>query len=77
MKKYKLLRFNHCYINDDEKFVICLLEGNKKDGYKFLGRYKDSMMPIQEFTVFSRIVPNDDHWKEIDPELYLKHFMFA
>ena len=70
MKKYKLLRFGHCYINQEGDFVIGLLHGNKRLGYTFAASHAHPNVMLGQIQVLSRIVPNDDHWMEIDPEAY-------
>ena len=70
MNKYKLLRFGHCYINQEGDFVIGLLGGNKVSGYVFAASHAHPNVMLGQVRVHSRIVPNDGHWMEIDPETY-------
>lgn len=65
MKKYKLLRFGHCYINASGDLVIGLLHGNKKRGYTFAASSAHPAMFLQNLWIPSRIVPNDGHWTEV------------
>lgn len=65
MKKYKLLHFGHCYINESGDLVIGLLHGNKKHGYKFAASSANPAVFLQEILIPTRIVPNDGHWIEI------------
>ena len=66
MKKYKLLRFGHCYINSDGSFIIGLLHGDKRHGYWFVAHHVDPMVVcLDKIMVLNRIVPNDGHWTEI------------
>lgn len=73
MKKYKLLRFGHCYSTKEGDFVIGLVSGYHKHGYTFLASHSTHLMYIERLYIGSRIVPNDGHWIEIDP----KHFSAA
>jgi hypothetical protein len=68
MKKYKLLRFGHCYLNSSGDLVIGLLHGNKKHGYKFAASSANPSAFLREVWIQTRIVPNDGHWTEIGPK---------
>jgi len=70
MKKYKLLRFGKCYINKEGDFTICLLGGNKHNGYQFAGSHANPVVFLGKFYLLSRIVLNDKHWIEIKPEVF-------
>ena len=70
MKNYKLLRFGHCYINHEGDFVIGLVGGDKRHGYVFLASHAHPSVMLGKIQIQSRIVPNDGHWLEIDPEAY-------
>lgn len=70
MKKFKLLRFGHCYINQEGDFVIGLICGNMHRGYTFIASHSHPNVMLEKIQVQSRIVPNDGHWLEIDPEAY-------
>ena len=70
MKKFKLLRHGQCYINREGDFVIALVSGCKRKGYQFVGSYLNKFFYIHRFQLMSRIVPNDGHWIEVDPDLY-------
>lgn len=67
MKKYKLLRFRKCYINQDGTFIVGLLGGNKKYGYTFVASHANPIVVLGRINTRSRIVPNDRNWKEIIP----------
>jgi hypothetical protein len=67
MKKYKLLKFGQCYINREGDFVIALLGGEKKKGYRFAGSHAHPYVVLGTFQLLSRIVPNDGNWIEITP----------
>ena len=71
MKKYKLLRFGHCYMNADGDFIIGLLRGNKAHGYWFAASSAHPAVFLQDVWVQSRIVPNDGHWIEIVPDTFV------
>lgn len=70
MKKYKLLRFGHCYVNRDGTFIIGLVGGNKRHGYTMLASHAHPYVFLQNINVMSRIVPNDGNWMEITPYQY-------
>jgi len=70
MKKFKLLRFGQCYINQTGDFVIGLLSGDKKHGYQFVGNHANSAVWLGKFQLLSRIVPNDGNWREVDPAMF-------
>ena len=70
MKKHKLLRFAHCYINQEGDFVIGLLSGDKKHGYQFAGSHANPSVWLGTFQLMSRIVPNDGNWIEIDHKIF-------
>ena len=65
MKKYKLLRFGHCYLNESGDLVIGLLHGNKKHGYTFAASSAHAAAFLQTIWIQTRMVPNDGHWTEI------------
>lgn len=67
MKKYKLLRYGHCYINQTGDLVISLLKGTKKKGYQFVAQCCSPLLFLGKLQTLSRIVPNDGNWIEIDP----------
>ena len=67
MKKHKLLRFGHCYMNTDGDFIIGLLRGNKAHGYWFAASSAHPAVFLREVWVQSRSVPDDGHWIEIVP----------
>jgi len=73
MKKHKLLRFGHCYLNKSGDLIIGLLHGNKKHGYRFAASSAHPAAILQEIWIQTRIVPNDGHWTEISS----KDFMVA
>jgi hypothetical protein len=72
MKKYKLLRFDQCYLNKDGDFAVALVRGNKKAGYKFVvsHAYAYDLMYIGYINTLSRIVPNDGYWNEISTKTF-------
>jgi len=70
MKKNKLLRFGHCYINKAGSFTIALLSGNKNVGYQFAGSHASPPVNLRVFQLLSRVVPNDGNWTEISPQLF-------
>ena len=51
MKKHKLLRFGHCYINESGDFAIGLLHGNKKHGYRFAATHANPAVFLQEIWI--------------------------
>jgi hypothetical protein len=70
INKYKLLRVGHFYSSQEGDFVIGLLGGNRKSGYLLVASYAHSNVVLGRIYVQSRVVPNDGHWMEIDPETY-------
>ena len=70
MKKYKLLRHGHCYINEQGDFVIGLMSGTKRLGYTFIASYANPNVMLGKIHIQSRIVPNDGHWIEIHPQMF-------
>ena len=66
MKKYKLLRYGHCYVNEQGDLAIALLSGNRIYGYTFAASTFSSNFLFGTIRIGSRIVPNDGHWTEID-----------
>jgi hypothetical protein len=70
MRKYKLLKFGQCYINQAGDLIIGLLRGDKKHGYQFAGSSAHPVVYLGTFQLLSRIVDNDGNWTEIDPEMY-------
>jgi len=68
MKKYKLLKFGHCYINREGDFAIGLLSGDKKHGYQLAASSAHPSVWLGKIQVMSRVVPNDGNWIEIGPE---------
>ncbi len=70
MKKFKLLRFGHCYINQEGDFVIGLLRGDKKHGYTFAASHAHPNVMLGRIQIQSRVVPNDGNWTEITPEMF-------
>ena len=70
MKKYKLLRFDRCYLNKEGDFVIGLLSGCKKHGYTFVGSHANHAVFLGTFRLLSRVVPNDGNWIEVDPQTF-------
>lgn len=70
MRKYKLLRFGHCYSNQEGDFVIGLLGGDKKHGYTFAASHAHPYAMLGRIYIQSRVVPNDGHWIEIDPAMF-------
>lgn len=70
MKKHKLLRFGHCYLNEPGDFVIGLVGGNKKHGYTFIASHAHPNVMLGRIYIQSRMVPNDGHWIEVTPESY-------
>ncbi len=70
MRKFKTLKFGQCYINQSGDFVIGLLSGDKKHGYRFAGSHANPSVFMGTFQLLSRIVPNDNNWIEIDPEMF-------
>jgi|ERR1017187_6500457 hypothetical protein len=70
MKKYKLFKFGHCYINEQGDFVIGLVSGNKWHGYTFIASHAHPNVMLGKIHVQSRMVPNDGHWIEVTPEMY-------
>jgi len=71
MKKYKLLRFGHCYINESGDLVIGLLHGNKKRGYIFAASSAHPAAFLQNIWIQTRIVPNDGHWTEVSAKDFM------
>ena len=77
MKKYKLLRFGHCYINPDGSFVVGLLEGTKKKGYWFAASHAvPNAVCLGKIMILTRVVPNDGYWTEIPMDSFFKVFDF-
>ena len=75
MKKYKLLRFGHCYINPDGSFVVGLLKGTKKKGYYFAASHAvPNAVCLGKIMILTRIVPNDGYWTEIPMDAFCKVF---
>jgi hypothetical protein len=75
MKKYKLLRFGHCYINPDGSFTVGLLRGTKKKGYWFAASHAaPHAVCLHEIMVLSRVVPNDGYWTEIPMKTFFAVF---
>ncbi len=70
MKKYKLLRFGHCYINREGDFVVGLLYGDKKNGYFLAASHANPSVWLGTIQMLSRVVPNDGNWIDIDPEVF-------
>lgn len=70
MKKYKLLRFGHCYTSRNGEFVVALLKGDKKHGYLFVGSHVKPCVILGKFQLLSRVVPNDDSWIEISADTF-------
>ena len=70
MKKYKLLRHGHCYVNKDGDLVVALLKGNKKHGYQFAAVCCCPVFHLNKLQLLSRIVPNDENWIDIDPPTF-------
>ena len=70
MKKYKLFRFGHCYINREGSFAIGLLRGDKRHGYQFAASYANPILWLGKIQVQSRIVPNDGNWTEINNNMF-------
>lgn len=70
MKKYKLLRFGHCYINREGDFAIGLLRGDKKSGYELAASHAHPNAWLGKIHILSRVVPNDGNWVEIDPQMF-------
>ncbi len=70
MKKYKLLRFGHCYINREGDFIVALMSGDKKHGYQFVGSHANPCVLLGNFQLLSRIVPNDGNWNEITTDMF-------
>jgi hypothetical protein len=70
MKKFKLLRVGHCYINREGDFVVALLRGDKKHGYKFAASHAHPNVWLGKIQTLSRIVPNDGNWIEIEPAMF-------
>ena len=68
MKKFKLLRYGHCYSTKNGDFIVCLIAGHHTRGYTFLASH--SKMYMHRLYIGSRIVPNDGHWIEIDPKYF-------
>lgn len=66
MKKFKLLRFGHCYINREGDFAVALLHGDKKHGYQFAASHAHPLVWLGKIQMLSRVVPNDENWREID-----------
>jgi hypothetical protein len=71
MKKYRLLRFGHCYINRNGDFAIALLGGNKTRGYIFQASHTCRNFMPGKITIRSRVVPNDGYWVEIPPQEFV------
>jgi hypothetical protein len=70
MKKYKLLKFGRCYINQKGDFVIGLMSGKKKYGYYLVGSHANTSVFLGHFWLESRIVPNDGNWIEVHPKMF-------
>lgn len=70
MRKYKLLRFGKCYINKECNLAVCLLYGDKKHGYYFIGSAAQPNIFLGKFWLLSRVIPNDENWVEIDPGIF-------
>ncbi len=70
MKKHKLLRFGHCYINREGDFVIALMDGDKKHGYQLVGSHANPCVMLGKFQLLSRIVPNDGNWIEVSTDMF-------
>jgi len=70
MRKYKLFRFGHYYINREGSFAIGLLYGDKRHGYLFAASYANPILWLGKIQIQSRIVPNDDNWIEIDRAMF-------
>lgn len=70
MKKYKLFRFRHAYINREGDLAIKLLSGTKKKGYRFAAASAHPRVWLGQIQILSRIVANDGNWIEIDPKLF-------
>ena len=68
MKKYRLLRFGHCYITKNGDFAVALIGGNKKYGYIFKSAHTCRTFLPDKIQIRSRIVPNDGYWCEISPQ---------
>jgi hypothetical protein len=71
MKKYKLLHFGHCYINESGDLVIGLLHGNNKRGYTFAASSAHPAAFLQNIWIQTRIVPNDGHWTEVSAKDFM------
>ena len=70
MKKYKLLRYGHCYVNKAGDFAVALLSGNHIHGYVCAASVFYPNLMYGTIRVGSRIVPNDGHWVEIDAKTF-------
>jgi len=70
MKKFKLLKFGQCYINQTGDFVIALLSGDKKHGYQFAGSHANPAVWLGTFQLLSRVIPNDGNWSEVDHAMF-------
>jgi hypothetical protein len=70
MKKYKLLRFGHSYINRTGDFAVSLMYGDKKHGYVFAAQHANPAVWLGTVQTLSRIVPNDGNWIDISPEQF-------
>lgn len=70
MKKYKLLRFGHCYINREGDFAVALLRGDKRHGYVFAASHAHPLVWLGRIQMMSRVVPNDGNWREIDTDMF-------
>ncbi len=68
MKKYRLLRFGHCYITKNGDFAIALISGNKTRGYTFRSAHTCRNFLPGDITMRTRVVPNDGYWLEITPQ---------
>lgn len=70
MKKYKLLRFGHSYINREGDLAIHLMGGCKKKGYKLAASSAHPNVWLGKIQILSRIVPNDGNWIEVDARTF-------
>jgi hypothetical protein len=68
MKKYRLLRFGHCYITKNGDFAVALIGGNKKRGYIFKAAHTCRLFILDKVQIRTRGVPNDGNWVEITPQ---------
>lgn len=70
MKKFKLLKFGHYYINKEGDFAIVVLGGNQKMGYQTFGSHANPSVFLGKFQLLSRVIPDDENWIEIDFQMF-------